>query len=89
MQEEICDNIKENCICYYDDEDACLIKCAEEQGYDFCGQDKEFNAEEFMKCREAEFDNNNGKEYSLPAIEFDVCVKMTHIVVRRSNRRKR
>jgi len=60
MQEEICQQIEENCPCYYDDQNKCLQKCAEEQGYDFCGEEEnEFNVEEYMECREAEFGNNN------------------------------
>jgi len=60
MQEQICEQIQENCPCYYDDENKCLQKCAEEAGYDFCGQEEdEFNLEEYMECSEAEFGNNN------------------------------
>jgi len=62
MQEANCEAVQENCNCqyYYGDDQACLNKCYKDAGLDYCGEDQnDFNAAEFLECREADFGGNN------------------------------
>jgi hypothetical protein len=62
VEEAQCEAVQENCNCqyYYGDDNACLAKCYADAGLDFCGEEEnEFNVEEYMECREAEFGNAN------------------------------
>mmetsp|Transcript_21652 Transcript_21652/g.30338 ORF Transcript_21652/g.30338 Transcript_21652/m.30338 type:complete len:370 (+) Transcript_21652:86-1195(+) len=65
-----CEQVRENCNCdYYNgDDEACESKCFAEAGLDYCVEDEdeeEFNVEEYMECREAEFGNNNNNNGAL------------------------
>jgi hypothetical protein len=60
IEEAKCQAVQENCNCnYYNDDDVCLAKCYEKAGLSNCqNEDNDFDAGEFMECREAEFGNN-------------------------------
>jgi hypothetical protein len=66
MQEYNCQNVEANCNCnyYYGDDQACLNKCYSDAGLDYCVDDgNDFDAAEYMECREAEFQGNNNGYY--------------------------
>eukprot|EP00980_Cylindrotheca_fusiformis_P008525 scaffold1807_cov140-Cylindrotheca_fusiformis.AAC.17 len=64
-QEQACENIRENCYCDDDanDDEACENQCYEDAGLSDCIEyegDEEFNAQEYLECKEIEGNNNNG-----------------------------
>lgn len=62
-QEQACENIRENCDCdNANDEDACQNQCYYNMGMDSCVEmdgDEEFDAQEYLECKELEGANNN------------------------------
>ena len=71
IQEQKCANVEENCNCeyYYGDDEACMSQCYAKAGYDFCGEQEnqnEFDVNEYMECREAEFGNYYNQYYIGP-----------------------
>jgi len=65
IKEAKCATVEENCNCdyYYGDDQACLNKCYASAGLDYCGEDENqnnFDAAEYMECREADFGGDYG-----------------------------
>jgi len=60
LEQAQCEAVEENCNCdyYYGDDEACLSKCYNAAGLDFCVEDEEFNVEDYLECAEAEFSND-------------------------------
>jgi len=60
LEEAQCATVEENCVCNYDDgdDDVCLAQCYAEAGLDFCVEDEEFDANEYLECAEAAFSND-------------------------------
>jgi len=59
-----CENVRENCDCdnYYGDDEKCEANCYAQAGLDYCEEDDDgnnFDVDEYVECREAEFGNNN------------------------------
>jgi hypothetical protein len=54
-QEQLCENIRENCYCDdVDDDDACENQCYTNAGLDNCIEydgDEEFDAQEYLECK--------------------------------------
>lgn len=62
IQQANCQAVEESCNCeyYYGDDQACLNKCYSKAGLSYCGEEEnEFDASEYMECREVDFGNNN------------------------------
>jgi len=59
LEEAQCATVEDNCVCNYDDgdDDACMAQCYEDAGLDFCVEDEEFDANEYIECAAAEFNN--------------------------------
>lgn len=67
LQEAECGKVEENCNCnyYYGDDEACQAKCYADAGLDYCGEDEDgFDPQDYLECREAEFNNNNNQYYN-------------------------
>jgi len=64
-EEAQCEAVQESCNCnYYDDEDVCFSGCYSKAGLDFCVEDEnEFEIEDYLECKEAEFQNNYYQAY--------------------------
>eukprot|EP00980_Cylindrotheca_fusiformis_P008526 scaffold1807_cov140-Cylindrotheca_fusiformis.AAC.18 len=67
-QEQACENVRENCNCdNANDDEACENQCYEDAGLSDCIEyegDEEFDAQEYLECRELEGANNgNGNNY--------------------------
>lgn len=64
MEEQNCENVRENCYCNDDgvDDQACENQCYEDAGYDYCveveGQE-DFDMERVAQCDEMEIQNGN------------------------------
>jgi len=64
VEEAQCEEVAANCDCdnYYGDDNACLAGCYSDAGLDFCQVDEDeeqFDAKDYLECREAEFENDD------------------------------
>jgi len=60
LEEAQCEAVEENCNCdyYYGDDEACAAKCYADAGLDFCGEEEDFELEQYIECIEAEFSDD-------------------------------
>eukprot|EP00550_Attheya_septentrionalis_P002055 CAMPEP_0198289374 /NCGR_PEP_ID=MMETSP1449-20131203/7566_1 /TAXON_ID=420275 /ORGANISM="Attheya septentrionalis, Strain CCMP2084" /LENGTH=395 /DNA_ID=CAMNT_0043987683 /DNA_START=57 /DNA_END=1244 /DNA_ORIENTATION=- len=71
-QERMCENIRENCVCYDDgDDEACESHCYTDAGASECVEvedenEEDFEIQEFLECQEIENNggNNNNGNYN-------------------------
>jgi hypothetical protein len=77
MQEAQCQTVEQNCNCQYynGDDDTCMSQCYKDAGLSFCennnnnnnqNNNNQFNVQEYMECREANFGNYYNKFYIGP-----------------------